>query len=186
MPIAYNKVTREWKTTVTPEELDANWIIDPQFEDEAFANEIGPEYWAFEGNLIKTPTLQEYEVSQKIKCQQEMWRQIQVWRDERINLGGTQVAGKWYHSDNTSRLQQIGLIIMGQSMPPNLMWKTMDGSFVQMTPTLAQQIFQAAATSDMTIHAVAEQHRQQMLLAEDPRNYDFKGTAPPWPLIFGE
>ena len=186
MPIAYNKVTREWKTTVTPEELDSNWIIDPQFEDEAFANEIGHEYWTFDGNIIKTPTLQEYQALQKAKYQEEMWNQIKKYRDERINLGGVEVNGKWYHSDNTSRVQQIGLLLMGQNMPANLMWKTMDGTFVQMTPTLAQQVFQAAATSDMTTHAVAEQHRQQMLALEDPRNYDFKGTAPSWPPIFGE
>jgi hypothetical protein len=186
MTIAYNKVTREWKSTSTPEELDSNWIIDPVFEDKEFANEIGQEYWSFDGNIIKTPTREEYAAIQKENNQKEMWRQIQAFRDERVSTGGVFVAGKWFHSDSTSRIQQLGLVMMGQNMPSNLMWKTMDGTFVQMTPELAQQIFQASAASDMTNFAIAEQHRQQMLLSDDPLNYDFRNTAPQWPPIFGE
>ena len=66
-------------------------------------------------------------------------------RDRRKHDGGYKVGTNWFHSDDTSRIQQIALTIMGANMPANIMWKTMSGSFVLMTPTLAGQIFQAAA-----------------------------------------
>jgi hypothetical protein len=93
------------------------------------------------------------------------------------------VGTNWYHSDDTSRIQQIGLVMLGANMPNNIMWKTMLGDFVLMTPTLASQIFQAAMVSDMTIFTVAEQKRQAMLALSDPRNYSWDTG---WPPIYGE
>ena len=40
----------------------------------------------------------------------------------------------------------MGLVMLGDNIPAGLQWKTMDGSFVVMTPSLAQQVFAAAAT----------------------------------------
>ena len=74
------------------------------------------------------------------KVQQAMWNAIQAERENR-KLQGLPIAGKRYHSDADSRIQQLGLAMLGASIPAGLQWKTMDGSFVEMTPTLAQQIF---------------------------------------------
>ena len=111
-----------------------------------------------------------------------VWQQIQAERTRRQN-GGYYVAAvnKWFHSDSTSRIQQLGLLMMGANMPSGIMWKTMDGSFVEMTPALAGAIFQAAGTHDMTAFAVAEQHRAAMLASSDPMQYVFSGG---WPAIF--
>jgi hypothetical protein len=54
----------------------------------------------------------------------------------------------------------------------------MDGTFVNMTPTLAQQIFNATAVSDTSIFAAAEVHKANMLASDDPQNYDFSTGWP--------
>lgn len=112
-----------------------------------------------------------------------MWGLIKAERDRRIQLGGYKVGDKWYHSDTFSRTQQMGLVLMGQTMPSGIQWKTMDGSFVEMTPALASQIFQGAAASDIAIFAAAEQHKAAMEASADPGAYDFTSG---WPPVFGE
>ena len=113
----------------------------------------------------------------------DMWDAIKTERDRRKNDGGYKVGTNWYHSDTSSRIQQLGLVMMGANLPANLYWKTMANSFVLMTPTLALQIFQAAATSDMTIFTVAEQKKAAMLASATPATYDHLSG---WPLIYGE
>ena len=104
-------------------------------------------------------------------------------RDRRKHDGGYKVGTNWFHSDDTSRIQQIALTIMGANMPANIMWKTMSGSFVLMTPTLAGQIFQAAAASDMALFAIAEQKKQAMLASSSPTEYNYLTG---WPKAYGE
>jgi hypothetical protein len=113
----------------------------------------------------------------------DMWDAIKAERDRRKNDGGYKVGTKWYHSDTSSRIQQLGLVMMGAGLPANLYWKTMDSSFVLMTQTLALQIFQTAAASDMAIFTVAEQKKAAMLASATPATYDYLTG---WPLIYGE
>lgn len=108
------------------------------------------------------------------------WREIQAERDKR-KFGGVRIGTRWFHSDNSSRIQQIGLVMMGANLPL-IQWKTLDNSFVTMTPTLAMQIFQTTAASDIAIFAIAEQHKVAMSASANPANYDFSGG---WPLTFG-
>lgn len=115
-----------------------------------------------------------------------MWRKIQVERDRRKHDGGYKVGTNWFHSDDTSRIQQIALTMMGASMPAGIMWKTMANTMVPMTPTLAQQIFQAAVQSDAVLFGVAEQHRLAMLQLENPETYNYLTGTPAWPKAFGE
>lgn len=112
----------------------------------------------------------------------EAWRGIKTER-ERRKAGGVKVGAKWFHSDDGSRIQQMGLVMMGANLPAGLQWKTMDGSFITMTPALAQQVFIAQAASDQAIFAVAEQHRVAMEASADPASYDYSGG---WPKIYGE
>jgi len=103
----------------------------------------------------------------------KMWRDIQASRDMRKS-GGVRVGTNWFHSDDTSRIQQIALVMFGANMPPGIMWKTMQGTFVAMTPTLAMQIFQSIAGQDQQIFSRAEYHRQHMILDDlTPDDYDF-------------
>lgn len=115
-------------------------------------------------------------------ARQQLWEQIKARRDTRKD-GGVQISGKWFHTDAPSRVQHLGLRMLGNSIPAGLLWKTMDGSFVEMTPALSAGIFVAVLTQDTQIFAVAEQHRAAVYASEDPFSYDFTTG---WPLIFGE
>lgn len=113
---------------------------------------------------------------------EQIWPQIKAERDRRKALG-VLAAGNWYHSDADSRIQQLGLVLMGSTMPAGIQWKTMAGSFVEMTPTLASQIFAATAALDQAIFAAAEDHRAAMEAAASPADYDFSGG---WPASYEE
>lgn len=101
-----------------------------------------------------------------------IWEEIKAIRDRKTQQGGYKVGTDWFHSDTFSRTQQIGLTIMGANMPPNIMWKTMAGAFVPMTPTLAQQIFAAAGAQDAALFGYAEQLKAQVEAAVDPMTVD--------------
>jgi hypothetical protein len=184
---AYNKVTKVWTSTEDGSELTPpeQWMIDPLFADEEFARAIGQRFWTFNDNTINTPTPEEHALIIKTEQQAEKWREIQAERDMRKS-GGVAVGPYWFHSDDTSRIQFIGLVLYGANMPNNIMWKTMAGSFIQMTPTLALQVFGSIAAKDTAIFSVAEQHKALMLLSENPVDYNFKNGSPSWPLMFGE
>lgn len=113
----------------------------------------------------------------------DMWENIKIERDRRKDTGGYKVGNYWFHSDTTSRIQQVALAMLGANMPNNILWKTMSGGFVPMTPTLAAQIFQAAMISDTIIFAIAEQKKAEMMASSDPANYDYLTG---WPKIYGE
>ena len=185
MSRAYNKVTQMWTSTDTDPTIvnDPNWIIDPVFDNEEWANQIGPAYWTFSGNSVITPTVDAYNATMLPIIQNNGWELIKAERDRRKIDGGYKVGTNWYHSDTFSRTQQIGLVMLGANLPNNVMWKTMSGSFVLMTPTLALQIFQSAMVSDMTIFATAEQKKAAMLASPDPSTYDYLSG---WPKCYGE
>lgn len=117
-----------------------------------------------------------------------MWQRIKDERDRRktngvlVTIPG-ETTQKWFHSDDTSRIQQIALAMMGASLPQNLQWKTLDGSYVIMTQALAMTIFQTSAYFDQMNFANAEQHRLAMLQVASPDDYDFSSG---WMPTFGE
>ena len=114
---------------------------------------------------------------------EQVWTAIKAERDQRTEQGGFKVGSKWFHSDQKSRGQQLGLVLLGANIPAGLQWKTMDGSFVAMTPALAQQILAAGAASDQATFAVAEAHNTAMKASADPSAYDFSSG---WPKTFAE
>ncbi len=119
--------------------------------------------------------------------QAQLVAQIHAHRDSLWNTGGYKVTvdgvDKWFHSDTFSRTQQLGLIVMGANIPAGLQWKTMDGSFVTMTPTLAQQILGAGGASDVALMTACETLTATMLAAPDPKTVDL---IQGWPKVFGE
>lgn len=146
-------------------------------DSEAFAYllpEGSVEITQAEADALRAPTVAQAKAA--------AWERIKAER-ERRKAGGVKVGTKWFHSDEASRIQQLGLVMMGAGIPSNLQWKTMDGSFVTMTQTLAGQIFQASAANDMAIFAAAETHKAAMEASADPASYDFSTG---WPKAFGE
>lgn len=122
---------------------------------------------------VRVPTSEEVKLS--------VWDRIKYERDCRTENGGFKVGTKWFHSDQKSRSQQLGLVLLGANIPANLQWKTMDGSFVTMTQQLAGQVLAYAAASDQAIFAAAETHKSAMEASADPASYDFSGG---WPATF--
>lgn len=109
------------------------------------------------------------------------WEAIKAERDRR-KAGGVLASGKWFHTDSDSRIQQLGLVMMGASVPA-VPWKTLDGSFIAMSEALAGEIFAAVAALDIAAFGAAETHRAAMEAAEDPAAYDFSTG---WPTVYGE
>lgn len=109
------------------------------------------------------------------------WESIKRERDRRKYLG-VKVGAHWFHSDDPSRIQQLALAMMGAAIPAGLMWKTLTLSpppvFVEMTPALAQGIFQATAANDAAVFAAAEAHRIAMEASSTPEAYDYSGGWP--------
>ena len=112
---------------------------------------------------------------------EQIWNLIKAKRDRLTEHGGCKVGGKWFHSDSMSRSQQLSLVLLGSNMPANLQWKTMDGSFVTMTPQLAQAVMEAASANDLAIFEAAEIHRSKLEASDNFEKYDFSSG---WPEFF--
>jgi hypothetical protein len=142
--------------------------------------------WAVWGVEDMTPVEVDESVIAAIEADKKLrltlWEDIKAERNRRSQAGGYKVGDKWFHSDTFSRTQQLGLVIAGANAPA-VPWKTMDGSFITMSPILANQIFAAAAAGDAAIFAYAEQLRALILAAKDPALITIKNG---WPLIYGE
>lgn len=104
-------------------------------------------------------------------------QRIKADRDRR-KIAGTPVGEHAFHSDPDSRIQQIGLVMMGAALPAGIQWKTIGGAFVEMTPQLAGQIFQATASRDVALFAAAEAHIAAAAASDDPLAYD---STAGWP-----
>lgn len=125
----------------------------------------------------------------------DKWEVIKAERDRR-KAGGFKVGALWFHSDADSRIKHLvlkdkarDLFAAGGAMTDNLTilgqpvrWKTMDGSFANVTAQLAFDIVTAAGDLDARLFAVAETHRAAMEAAADPSAYDFSAG---WPATFG-
>lgn len=110
--------------------------------------------------------------------------QIKAHRDNLIQTGGAKVGTDWFHSDTHSKTQQIGLVMLGASIPADLQWKTMSGDFVALTQLLASQIFAAQVAQEQGIFAAAEGHMTALSALPDVEQiaaYDWKAG---WPEIY--
>ncbi len=134
--------------------------------------------WSYAGGDVVAPT------ADLGALHDAQWEAIKAERDRRTQAGGytVTVSGtpKWFHSDTFSRTQQIGLVMMGASIPPGLLWKTMDGTFVEMTQALAASVFAAAAAQDQATFTAAEVAKAAMTAS--PTAFDLSAVA--WPAIF--
>ena len=111
------------------------------------------------------------------------WTAVKVERDRRKWLG-VKVGANWFHSDDSSRIQQLALVMLGANIPAGLQWKTLTrtGSvFVPMTQTLAGGIFQGSLQSDTAVFAAAEAHRVAIDASATPESYNILTG---WPASF--
>ena len=135
-----------------------------------------------EWNLAaKKPSDAEMMAAEKYASKKIMWERIKAERDRRSSCGGYKVGNIWFHSDQKSRNQQLCLAQLETQIADNLLWKTMDGTFVVMSKTLVQNILAAATSNDQAIFSTAEFHKVAMESIADPASYDFSNG---WPKMF--
>lgn len=154
-------------------ELGGLWRDDNMFIPVSLDNTEYCEYlaWVEAGN---TPIEDPDHTPEAIK--ERRWTDLKAERDRRKS-GGVFAQGKWFHSDDASRIQQLALVLMGVTIPA-FQWKTMDGSFVTMSQSLASAIFAATATLDNDLFTVAEAKRVELFASSDPATYSFEGGWP--------
>jgi hypothetical protein len=109
--------------------------------------------WVYVDKVTLEQQMQETSVKAKTTQRIQSLKQI---RDELTESGGCLVQGKWFHTDVKSKQQQMALTMAGANLPLNLLWKTMDGSFILMTQPLAQELFAAQMTREATIFGLCE------------------------------
>ncbi|WP_304678803.1 DUF4376 domain-containing protein [Neisseria bergeri] len=115
-----------------------------------------------------------------------VWERIKQKRhDNRRHGVYAKSVGKWFQTDDATRLQYLALALEsvtgGFKKPIN--WKTMDNSFLQLTPELLREIMQTMHDDEQADFANAERHKAAMLKAENPLEYDYSGG---WTANFNE
>lgn len=113
----------------------------------------------------------------------EMWERIKQKRYENLR-GGVYVKsiGKWFHSNDESR-QQYTFLRTLDTLPENLMWKTMDNSFVKVTKAILDELSLQLVLDEQADFMNAERHKALMEQAENPLEYDFSDG---WVTTFAE
>ena len=112
----------------------------------------------------------------KAEQQAEVWERIKAKRYDNLRHGVyIKSVGKWFQTDNATRLQYLALALEsltgGFKKPIN--WKTMDNSFLMLTPELLREIMQAMHDDEQADFINAEKHKAAMLKAEHPLKYDY-------------
>lgn len=109
----------------------------------------------------------------KAEQQAEMWERIKEKRYNNLRSGvKVKSVGKWFHTNDESRTQYLGLGLL-PAIPENLMWKTMDNSFVPMTKQLLNELMISMLTAEQADFANAERHKAAMEASANPSEYDY-------------
>lgn len=114
----------------------------------------------------------------KAEQQDEMWERIKQKRYDNLRHGVyIKSVGKWFQTDDATRMQYLALALEsvtgGFKKPIN--WKTMDNSFLMLTPELLREIMQAMHDDEQADFINAEKHKAAMLQADKPLEYDYSG-----------
>ncbi len=131
----------------------------------------------------------------------KIWEDIKEYRDTR-KFKGIYVSNKWFHNDTDSRSQWLGLkdkardvlaeggntsTILTINHPTmgtqNIIWNTMDGTFIPVTVQLAFDVVEKTGDLDGTMYGIALYHKQQLYASQTPETYNYKVG---WPNIYGE
>lgn len=102
-----------------------------------------------------------------------VWEKIKQKRHQNLR-GGVYVesVGKWFHNTDEARQQYTFMRTLPQ-LPPDLMWKTMDGGFVNLTRALLDELSLKLLADEQQDFANAERHRVLMEQSDDPEHYDY-------------
>lgn len=151
-------------------QVDPFSIFSPDYAEQFVQAPDGIELgWLFSGGSFTPPP-----APSRVAVVAAKWSAVKAERDRRKWLG-VKVSANWFHSDDSSRIQQLALVMLGANIPAGLQWKTLTrtGSvFVSMTQALAGSIFQSTLQSDTAVFSAAEMHRVAIEASATPESYN--------------
>ena len=115
----------------------------------------------------------------------EKWEKIKEIRTFKMNDGVLiQSIGKWFHTDLYSKQQIQSLVVANIiGIYKTTAWKTMDNTYVQLTPMLLLQVFGAMLENESRLFDIGKLHYESLYTSNDPVNYD---PASQWPTTFSD
>ena len=119
------------------------------------------------------------------KIYEKKWDQIKAVRTFKMNDGVLlQSIGKWFHTDPDSK-QQIHAMVTANviGMYKTTAWKTLDNTYVQLTPLLLLQVFGAILENEARLFEIGKLHYDMLHTSQDPANYD---PTSQWPTTFSD
>ncbi|WP_118810292.1 DUF4376 domain-containing protein [Neisseria lactamica] len=119
----------------------------------------------------------------KAEAAAAVWEKIKQKRHENLR-GGVYVesVGKWFHNTDEARQQYTFMRTLPQ-LPPDLMWKTMDGGFVNLTRPLLDELSLKLLADEQQDFANAERHKGLLEQSSEPWDYDYSDG---WTEIYRE
>ena len=115
----------------------------------------------------------------------EKWEQIKEVRTFKMGDGVfLQPIGKWFHTDLYSKQQVQSLVVANIiGVYKTTAWKTLDNTYVQLTPVLLIQLFGAMLENESRLFDIGKLHYESLYTSNDPVNYD---PASQWPTTFSD
>ena len=115
----------------------------------------------------------------------EKWEQIKEVRTFKMGDGVLlQSIGKWFHTDLYSKQQIHAMVTVNTiGLYQAVSWKTLDNSYVQLTPALLLQVFGAMLENESRLFDIGKLHYESLYTSSDPVNYD---PASQWPTTFSD
>ena len=119
------------------------------------------------------------------KIYEEKWEKIKEIRTFKMNDGVLiQSIGKWFHTDLYSKQQIQALVVANViGLYKTSAWKTLDNTYVQLTPMLLLQVFGAMLENESRLFDIGKLHYESLYTSSDPVNYD---PASQWPTTFSD
>ena len=115
------------------------------------------------------------------RIREEVWEKIKQRRSESIETGVYHARlQKWFHTDSEA---QRNYALMGHAINSPLYqpkrWKTMDGTFIEMTREVFQDVLALALKKADDDYRNAEIHKAKVMASTDPLAYDYStGWSP--------
>ena len=119
------------------------------------------------------------------KVYEKKWEEIKEIRTFKMNDGVfLQSIGKWFHTDLYSK-QQIQSLVTANiiGLYKTTAWKTLDNTYVQLTPLLLLQVFGAMLVTEEQLFGIGKLHYVKLYASNDPVNYDVTNM---WPSTFSD
>jgi len=109
------------------------------------------------------------------RIREEVWEKIKQKRSESIETGVYHARlQKWFHTDSEAQRNYalIGHAISSTLYQPKR-WKTMDGTFIEMTREVFQDVLALALKKADDDYRNAEIHKAKVMASTDPLAYDY-------------